>query len=263
LQHIVDWLADKFTPGVGTALLRQAQEASRLHYALAATPIARKIGLRLGYADFRSIPIFKRVIRPSINWRPRTDTVGRTLARAARDALRLVTHRARRATAQVSVRRVDRFGPEIDEITQINHGPLLFTGRRSTDLNALLSYPRPGLSAWLIERPSTSMDSGFAVLSLFTHGAKRVGKIAELFLPHRDVAVWHAAYLALDRVLSKQRADEIQACAGTPWEAQALALAGFRHAFDTQLIMRGHEGMVPPDYPFHVGFIEADYAYNP
>jgi hypothetical protein len=262
-QHIMDWLAAKDHPGVGAALMRRAHAICPLQYALAATPIARKVALRLGYADFCPIPIFKRIIRPSINWRPRTDTLARALARTGRDALNLLTHRPRRANAKIFVRQVDRFGPEVDAISQATLGPILFTGRHAANLNALLAYPRPGLSAWLIEYPDAGGPQAFAVLSLFSHGGRRVGKIAELLFTHRSVPHWHAAYVALARVLVRQGAHEINACAGTPWEAQALALAGFRHSFDAQLIMRNHENVVPPDVPFHIGFIEADYAYNP
>lgn len=262
-QHIVDWLATKSAPGIGAALMRQAHAVCPLQYALAATPIARKVALRLGYADFCPIPVFQRIVRPSINWRSRTDTLGRSLARTARDTLNLLKNRPQPETTKVAVRPVDQFGPEVDAISQAAPGPLLFTGRRAANLNALLTYPRPGLSAWLIEQPPSTTPIGFAVLSLFSHGPSRVGKIAELFIVHRDVPTWHAAYLALARVLARKRADVITACAGTPWEAQALVQAGFRHSFDAQLIMRGHEGVVPPEYPFHIGFIEADYAYNP
>jgi hypothetical protein len=104
---------------------------------------------------------------------------------------------------------------------------------------------------------------GFAVLSVQPRGAIQRGKIADLFLNGPDVRLWHAATMALTRELARLGADDALVCASTPWAAEGFKLAGFRQAFGLQFQLRDRSRRLPRDLPYHLGFVEADYATLP
>jgi hypothetical protein len=262
-MHMLDWLAAPGHKGVGASLMRRANALSATQYGLGGSPSARKVGVRAGYGPGEPLPVFGRVLRPAHRLREGGPWPAR-LARALRDAARLGRDRPGRAPGPAAtLRAVERFGPEVEAVLARAEAPLLFTDRGPEVLNALLAYPRGGPRGYLVER--AGRVEGFAVLNVLGQGQGRVrvGKLVDLFLPGRDVSDWLAADLALAAELARLGADRVLACGSTPWEAQALRGAGFRHAYDLGFHIRDRAGLLPAGAPRHVSFLEADYATLP
>ena len=261
--HMLDWLGKAEHRGIGARLMRQVHGLVETQYAFGGTAMGRQVVGRSGYQPMPDVPVFRRVLRPSLHWREGTSggSLFQRFGRAGRDAVRLVQDRPARTALRIELEPVDRFGPEIDALTGRLGMGLVIPGRQAAELNVLLAYPRGGITGWTIHQGGEL--AGFAVLSVQARGAIRTGKIADLFLNRSDVRLWHAAALALTRELVHQQADDAVACGSTPWMAEGVKLAGFRQVFPLQFQLRDRSARLPRDVPYHLGFIEADYATLP
>jgi hypothetical protein len=257
--HLLDWLGDRRHPGVGARLMRRVHELTPTQYAFGGTEAGRAVVARAGYLPCPAVPVLRRVLKPLVPpGREPGDSLARRLGRWGRDLGRAVADRPARASVGVELRPVARFGREVDELVEGLRAPLAFTGRTAVELNRLLDYPHGGLEGRLIQAEDRSI--GFTVLGR-AHAGR--AKVAELFLDRFDVHTWHAAGLAVARELRRMGAREAVACASTPWALHGLRLAGFRHAYDLDFSIRDPEGLLPRDVPYHLGFVEADYATLP
>lgn len=258
-MHLADWLAAPGYPGVGFSLVRKSHHFTPTQYGLGGTEAARRVGRSGFYDPLPAVPVYRAVLRPG--HRLRAGRSARALAGLARDLARGLRHRARRPEVAVEARPVAAFGPVVDLILDACPRPLVSTDRRPSRLNYHLKYPRPGINGWLLA--ADGRDLGFALLNVVPRGAVRHGKIVDCFLKTDDPAAWQSAFAALRRLLRDQGADVVEAIASTPWAAVALGAAGFypAHALEAQIRDRG--GLVPRSSPFHLSFLEADYAYTP
>jgi hypothetical protein len=258
--HMIDWLGSEGHPGVGSSLMRQAHRHAETQYGFGGSVAGRRVIRGGGYELAAEVPVFQKVLRVGHRLREAGAGPLRKVVRAARDIARGVRQRARGPAEAGRLRRVEAFGPEVAEILDGGAGPLVFTDRRPGLLNYFLRYPRGGLTGWLLE--GEGRVRGFALLNVIPRGGVRVGKVVDCFLDTRDSAPWHAAFWGLAEELRGLGADVALACGSTPWAADGLRAAGFHRLHVLDFSLRDRGGLVPRDAPFHLSFLEADYAYT-
>lgn len=255
--HMVDWLAEKGQGNVGAYLFLRSHRQGETAYVLGASVDARRVIAGGGYVERAGVPVFRKTLRLGHRLRVPGGIGG--AARLVRDAVETVTRPRRRVAAPVTLKRVDVFDHQIDAILQACEPGLVFSRRRPDLLNHLLRYPGKTLTGWMIERDGRTL--GFALLAVIPSGRIRVGKVVDCFLPGRDAGDWHAAIDALTTELKAQGADVALACGSTDWSAEALGTAGYRRAYSLAFWLRDKRGLLPRHVPFHLTWIEADYAY--
>jgi hypothetical protein len=255
--HGIDWLSGGGRTNTGAYLFLRGHRGIDTAYVLGASDDARRVIAGGGYEETATVPVYGKTLRPFYRLRDPGGAGG--LARAVRDAFEGIRHRAHQPTAPVVLRRVEAFGPEIDAMLGATEPGVVFTRRHPDLLNHLLRYPGKTLSGWAIERGGRMI--GFGLLAVIPKGPTRVGKIVECFLPGRDPADWHAAIDALTRQLGHLGADLALACGSTEWTAKALRAAGYRERYRLSFSIRDRSKLLPRDLPFHLTFLEADYAY--
>jgi hypothetical protein len=258
--HMMDWLGSPAHPGVGVSLQRQTHRRAETQYGLGGSVLARRLGRGSRYEAPSLVPVFQRALRPGYRLRSGDAGPARRVLASARDLARMVRRREQAPAREVGLRRVEAFGNEVEEVLGRVEPPLVFTDRCPSVLNAVLRYPRGGLSGWLLELEDQVV--GFALLALKYQGKARIGKVVECFLMSKDPGLWHASFAALAGELSDQGADVALAIGSVPWASDALARAGFTHAHDLEFRLRDRARTVPRDQPFHLTFLEADYAYT-
>ncbi|MEO6810069.1 MAG: acetyltransferase [Isosphaeraceae bacterium] len=259
--HMMDWLGSPAHPGVGVSLLRQTHRRTETHYGLGGSLWARRLDRASRYEVLGSVPVFQKVLRPGYRLRSTggTGPTRRVLA-SARDLVRMVRQRGETPARRIGLRRVETFGNEVEDVLGRVEPPLVFTDRRPSLLNAILRYPRTGLTGWLLEIEGQVV--GFALLALKSQGKARVGKVVECFLTNGNPDLWHSSFDALANELRDQGADVALAIGSVPRASTALARAGFTHAHDLEFHLHDRARTVPRDQPFHLTFLEADYAYT-
>jgi hypothetical protein len=257
--HMMDWLGTRGHPGVGASLMREANRLAETQYGLGGSEAGRAVIKKAGYESMPPVPVFRKVLRVGYRWRTPGGPMRRALG-VARDAARGVIHRGRPPASRVAPLPVEAFGAEVDAILDACPGPLLFTDRRAGVLNHFLRYPPGGAFGWRLERDGEAL--GFALGTVIAEGATRLGKVAECFLPSRDPDLWHSAFSGVARALAGCGADVALACGYTPWEAEGLQRAGFLPGFTVNYTLRDPDGLLPRDVPYHVTYLEADYAYS-
>ena len=258
--HMLDWLGSAEHRGVGARLMRQVHGLVDTQYAFGGTAAGRQVVGRSGYQPMPEVPVFRRVLKPGFHLREGSvaGPLVKRAARTARDLGRRWVDRPGRPGLVVEVEPVPALGTEEDLRLTCLGMDLVFPGREAAELNALFAYPRGGITGWRVWEAGRPV--GTAVLSVQPRGVIRAGKIADLFLERADVELWHAACLALTRELVRQQADEAVVCGSTPWAAEGFRRAGFRPAFGLQFQLRDRTAVLPRDLPYHLGFVEADYA---
>lgn len=258
--HMMDWLGSQEHPGVGASLQRQTHRRAETHYGLGGSARARRLGRASRYEVLGSVPVFQKVLRPGYRLRFGGAGPSRRVLASARDLVRMLRRPGETPAVRIGLRRVETFGSEVDDVLERVEPPLVFTDRQPSLLNALLRYPRPALAGWLLELEGQVV--GFALLALKDRGRARVGKVVECFLTGKDPDLWHASFTALAGELSCRGADVALAVGSVPWSSDALVRAGFVHAHDLEFRLRDRARIVPRDQPFHLTFLEADYAYT-
>ena len=261
--HMIDWLASPEHRGVGARLMRQVHGLVESQYAFGGTQAGRQVVARSGYEPMSEVAVFRRVLRPSFHLREGSagGPIVKRVARSARDLVGSLRNMKTIPSQKVELEPVAEFTPEDDQRLERLAMEMVFPGREATELNVLLNYPRGGLTGWRVWQGAQPI--GHAMLSVQSRGNVRVGKIADLFLDRPEVAFWHAASLALTAELARLGADEAVSCGSTPWAAEGLVRAGYRQAFNLEFRLRDRSARLPRNLPYHVGFVEADYATLP
>ncbi|GIW85867.1 MAG: hypothetical protein KatS3mg108_0191 [Isosphaeraceae bacterium] len=263
ILHMLDWLAARDHPGVGTELARAAHQAAPLAYGLGGTPASRRAVRRLGYAYRGELTIYRRILRPLAALRAH-EPLPRRLARAVRDTARWATLRPARPRQPLEARPTAHFGLEVDELyaAALAPGPLAATQRTASTLNHRLNYPRGGQTGWHLVSPGARDPIGFATLAL-SDGPRRTGTIVDLVLPGWDADRTYAAIVALTEALRRLGADTARAIASPDPLAPALTAAGYRPAHTIPWYVRDPNQTWPDSTPAWLTFHEADYAVLP
>jgi hypothetical protein len=256
--HMLDWLAGPGHKGVGSRLMRRASAEARSQYGLGGSRMARALGPGLSYLLRDPVPVFLRILRPSWRLRESGRGLGSRLTLTVRDALRMAKTRPSKPSPAVSIRPVERFGPEIETLIDRTEPPLMFSDRGFERLNGVLNYPRGGPQGLWIERDGSL--EGFAITNVVPKDRVKIGKIVEIFLSSRDEDAWSSALAHLTNDLKGRGADVAVAVGNTDWEARALERSGFRRAYDLDFQIRDRDGLLPESVPTHLSFLEADYA---
>jgi hypothetical protein len=265
--HMIDWLAAPEYRGVGGALMRRVNRLAPIQYGFGGTGVGRTVIKGAGFEPWPSVPVFSCVLRSRFAFRvPGNEPKWRRLLKAFRDQWELGIRRSPHEN-ELKCELFSKFDDALETLRLGFEGAFMTTAPEVSFLNALVAFPRRGISAWRLEASTANAGkrnlAAFALLSVIDSEKLRIGKIVELVLPNRDVDAWHAAYGSLREQLHHQEADIAFACGSTPWEAEALRRAGFRHVFDLELSIRDRAGLLPRDIPCHTSFLEADYSYLP
>jgi hypothetical protein len=258
-MHGIDWISLKEQANIGALVMMRGLRQTETAYALGGTSDAQRMVEAAGYRLVTTVPVFRRVLRPSHQLRA-PGSWGLRVVRSARDAVQLAVSRNYNL-CNIILKNVCSFGMEVDALLEEAEPGMVFTRRRPDVLNHYLRYPRPALSGWLLEQEGRAI--GFALLGVVPRGKVRVGKIVECFLPGSDPVLWRTAIVALTEELKKQGADFALACGSNDWTAAALEAAGYRALHRLGLWLRDRKKRIPHAGSWHVTFLEADYAYTP
>ena len=263
--HIIDWLGSASHRAIGMSLMRRAHQGVPTQFGLGVSPSALVVGERAGYELRAMVPAFARTLRAGYWLRAGDDPRWRRSIRLARDlATRWIRPPARPGSGfAIEARPVDRFGEEIVPIVASAREHAILTARSLDRLNRFLAFPRQDVTGWHLVDASGRLR-GFAILNVIPGdgGRTRIGKVVDALLDGIDVDAWHAAFLALARVLTDRGADLALAYGSTPWTAEALRRAGFVSRYAVKFHIRDREGLIPRGPEFHLTPIEGDYGYT-
>lgn len=257
--HLVDWLADPGQANAGAHLFLRAHRGVETGYSLGGSEVGRRVGTGGGYEKVKDVPVFVKVLRPGYRRRDPGGIGGGF--RALKDLAEAALRPGASPGNPVTLRKVESFGSEVNTILGLCESGLIFTSRKHDVLNHLLRCPSRTISGYLIERDGTTL--GFGLLSVIPSGRSRVGKIVECFLPGRNIDDWHASVVALTSELKASGADFVVSCGSTDWMAEALRRTGYRERYSLEFRLRDKARRIPRELPFHLTWIEADYAYLP
>jgi hypothetical protein len=261
VMHGIDWVSSPSHPSTGAFLMMRGHHYSETQYALNYNESARRVIERAGYELLGKVPVYLKVLRPAYRLRDSSGFRPRALAlaRTARDLARNALHPGRRPRLAVTLRPVERFGDEVDEVLARCDLNVVYTSRQPAWLNHALRYPRSKLTGWLVEHGGDLR--GFALLNVVRRGETRIGKIVECFLDSGPPALWHAAIWELTAALRAQGADIAECFASTPWMTEGLRSSGFYAAHELNFLVRDRKKRLPRGAVFHLTPFEADYAY--
>jgi hypothetical protein len=262
-MHIIDWLGSPNHRAVGISLMRKAHEGVETQFGLGVSQAALGVGERAGYELRSLVPVYLRVLRAGYWFRTGGLRPVERLPRLARDITGRWTRRAAAPRATIVIRRVSAFAAEILPIIARAKTHAVFTSRDPSRLNAMLRFPRQAMSGWHLLDDSGRLR-GLAVLNLVPkdQGRTRTGKIVDCLLDNNDLALWHAAALALTGELARQGADLAQAYASTPWTVEALNRGGYTSRFAVKFHIRDPLKRIPREATFHLTPLEGDYGYT-
>jgi hypothetical protein len=258
--HFIDLLGSQGHPTAGLLLMKRGFQGTAVQFALGGTPDWRRMAKLTGYECRSEFPVLFAILRPL--YRRRVAGLGGVmrLPRLGWDLMRSMAHNGSAPRRPLTLRRVDRFGTEVDTMAGDGPTPLARTTRSSELLNYYLRYPGGPMSGWVFNDGSRNV--GFAVLNIMSERDIRQGKIVECFLGTTDEDLWHAAITELRRELKRQGADTASCYASTTWQERASRRAGFMPLQQPQpFFLRDPQSRLPRDIPFHLTPLEADHAY--
>ena len=262
--HMIDWLGSPEHKGVGGALLRRVNALAPVQYGFGGTSAGRAVVKGAGFVPRPPVPVFQCVLRPGYAFRADVGVpYWKRAGRALRDSGLIFARRVEGGpgTASFGLKRVERFDGELETLQMADLAGQVASRKGCADWNALLAFPRGGISGWVIERRGATV--GFALLSVVSNPRTRVGKVVDLVMSKGDECDRGVAYALLRGELERQGADLALVCGATEVERAGLRAAGFRRAFELELSVRDRAGLLPPEVPIHVSFLDADYAFLP
>jgi hypothetical protein len=259
--HFIDLLGSPGHPTVGLLLMKRGFQGTDVQFALGGTSDWRRMAKITGYECRSEFPVLFAILRPFYRRRGAGLLEGISrLPHLGWDLVRSVANRGVAPQRPLTLRRVDRFGNEVDTMVRNGPAPLARTTRSSELLNYYLRYPGGPMSGWAFDDGSRQV--GFAVLNIMIERDVRQGKIVECFLETTDEDLWHAAITELRRELKRQGADVASCYASTGWQERASRRAGFIPLQQSQpFFLRDPQRRLPRDIPFHLTPLEADHAY--
>jgi hypothetical protein len=261
--HIVDWLGSPDHRAVGISLMRKAHEGVATQFGLGVSQAALVVGERAGYELRGLVPVYARVLRPGYWMRASGLSLPARGLRFTRDIALPWMQPPKPPRANIVLKRIAAFGPEIESIVEAAKMHAILTQRGSERLNTFLRFPRQSMTAWHLLDDMTRLR-GLAVLNIIPddQGRTRKGKIVDCLLDDVDINRWHAALSGLTHELARQGADLAQAYASTPWTAEALRQSGYKSRFSVKFYIRDRQALIPRDALFHLTPLEGDYAYT-
>jgi hypothetical protein len=257
--HGIDWLSTSTQRNTGAFVMMRGHSYADTHYALSYSEAARRVIEAAGYQCVSTIPVLRKVLRPTYHLRGEAGVRTRGIARAARDAARALVHRGRSPSVAVSLRPVNVFGQEVELVLAACTLDVVYTSRGPGWLNHALLYPRSRVTGWLVEYEKRVR--GFALLNVVRRDEARIGKIVDCFLDTDTPALWHAAIAALTAELRSQHADVADCLGSTPWMVQALRASGYHPAHQINFLLHDPAGLLPPNPMMHISPFESDYGY--
>ncbi len=111
--HMVDWLGSVGHPGLGSSLMHHVHAMMPTQYILGGTASARRAFDANHYERLADVPVFRKVLRAGYRLRASNKLTARTVAAAARDALRIASRRGGPTEQPLNPRRVGEFGDEV------------------------------------------------------------------------------------------------------------------------------------------------------
>jgi len=254
-SYLIDWAADRRSPGAGGLLLRKLGGMFQVLLAIGGSEDTQSILPKLGYKQAGEIAFFTRVIRP---WRQfRTDP----FPRGWKAPLRLARNAAWSMKPAPSVpagwtcARVPAFAEEHRALLGAEVG-FPATCRTPELMNYWLRCPGAALSAFVIQFGGSL--KGWFVLA----GVGGVVRIADLRVVSSNPQDWEAAYALATRTgLSDPQGCELVAAASTPVGQAAILRNGFRRHHSEPVFLLDAKGVLAPYAPVEIALMESDAAY--
>jgi hypothetical protein len=259
--HTIDWFSSPNAGPAATMLYVSAIRRAPVQYALGCSELARKVLLGFKFKEVMQAPLFHSVLNPikGAIWRDLhgAQPLHRGLVLRALDLAQNLKRRDVRGP--LSIRRVERFGNEIQEVIRRRKDHFLYTSRDPGLLNHFLAYPHKNFSAWHFNDGQALR--GFAITSCVARAASRFAKVVECFLDEENPQLMAQALSLLRRELREQKADIVSCYATRPSTEAALRTAGFFRRGRTPLYLRDPEKKLPEGMPLHITHIEGDASY--
>jgi hypothetical protein len=254
-SYLIDWAADRRSPGAGGLLLRKMASLFPVLLAIGGSEDTQKILPKLGYKVGGEISFFARVVRP---WRQfRTDPFPRGWKALPRLARNTAWSRSPvpAPPARWTCTRLKDFHASHAALLAAER-PHAATRRTPELMNYWLRCPGAAMSAFVVSEGAESR--GWFVLSR----VEGVLRIADLRVNSADPEHWRAAYaLATRTALEDPDACELIAAASTPLAVEAIRRNGFRLRKSEPVFLLDPQGLLLPHAPLEIALIESDAAY--
>jgi hypothetical protein len=261
--HIIDWLGSPDHRAVGLSLMRRAHKGLPTLFGLGATDLAHQVAERAGYELIRLVPAYTRAVRAGYWFRVAGLSSHKRLLRFGQELARRAIRPPAQEARRLVLRKVSKFGPEIEPIVARAQERVIFTSRDPARLNQFLRFPGQSISGWHLLDDENRVR-GFAILNLIPHDGGRtcMGKIVDCLLEEVDTSLWATALESLTGELGRLGADVALAYASTPWTVDALRQCGFTTRYGVKFHIRDRQGLIPRAATFHLTPLEGDFAYT-
>ena len=251
--HVIDWAADPAYPGAGTSIMRYIAKHVGLLIATGGSEITRRILPVIGFRPHGEVECFARPLRPLAQAVTTEQKSWRLPARVLRNSYW-------RLSTPVSFPRgwrVRRLAPE--EIPQK-------LWPRASHATAV-TVRDAGLYRYVVDSPSTrhalfGLEKqgelvGYFCLAFAAHSAR----IADFWLPSRDLDDWHTGFQTAAAVSSEEPdVYEVSAWASTALGKEALARAGFRSRERQPVSFLG-DARILDGLDLHVQMLDCDASF--
>ncbi len=259
-MHMMDWIGLASHAPIGAILMLKARNQISSQFCIGGTEEGRNVTKRIGYKIRAKVPVYTKILNLDYFLKISGHCPAwKKLLKLGRNYLRILVHRTEHPKVSLALKKVDSFGEEVSQISNICKMKEIYTIRTSERLNHYLRHPQQEFSGWRILQ--ADRVCGFALLNVVHKDGVRNGKIVDLFLDCVDENIWQSALYLLIIELQKQKADFVECYGTTQWMKKALQRNGFFSTNYIDFTLRDPDQVIPSDSLFYLTFLEADLSY--
>lgn len=252
--HLIDWAANRGTPGVGILLVRKFAQMSDVLLTIGGSADTRSILPKLGYKQVDHLQYYARVIRPLQQFRTSPRPNWKAPLRLARNTL--WSFGSSRVPKSWQAVRVSQFDDSHQGLLAGSSGNVLRSWRTPSSLNYMLSCPAAEFSGFLIV--ADGKQRGYFLLA-------RMGgqtRIVEIRLATPDQESWRTACRLATRVAAQDPAT-CEIVAGTSERALAMAFReiGFRLRRSDPIYCYDPKGVLAGAAPLALDMMDGDACF--
>jgi hypothetical protein len=251
---MMDWAADRSTPGVGIRLFRKLMEMAPTSFIIGGAPATRLIVPRIGFRLVGEVPTYAAWLRPWGEFRTRPFT--------RRSTLRLLpglAHPARNHSSAIAgwdFTPIDEFDDSVLPLLNSRSSAWTFCQRTLADLNHLLKCPNLEIRRFLLRRQGQLM--GYFIFGR----AEWEARLLDLVVDSADAKDWNLACAAVTRAAQlDSKVCRVRALATFPILSQALVWNGYWCQYKEPIAIHDPTNVLDHAFPVSFQLLDGDSGY--
>jgi len=251
---IIDWAADRGTPGAGRIVHQRLVELADAAFLLGGTATTWALTSRLGFRRRLDARVYARWVRPLTEFRLRPKSP-RAVLRLLHGVVRAPLGRLAK-TGEWAITPVRRFDAAVQPVLHAAPHSYSRAERTVAQLNHRLECPATATRGYLLRRRDTV--AGYAIVAV----GRWEAKIVELRLDATDAEDWAAAYALVTDALSREpQVCRISALASVPHLQRALESNSYWVARVEPVSFYDPRHVIDELLPVDIQFFESDLSY--